>query len=216
MRKESTKATHNIRDLRGPIAGGLIFAVALSDLLYDVLTANDSVLNWTQIALIALAVFTLFADRITEFTVSPTEGIKIKSPPKEAQIQAFQNDLEKLDLISEKESAEDLEALLESSNQIEHGVWTQLIIYRLAMRALLRRQCLQAGMQLSDTPSLDVMLKQLRASGKLGDDLYKRLQQIRHATFAAEWGGGTPPRADEIRYALEHGPELLRELQKAY
>ncbi|MHC4520127.1 MAG: hypothetical protein ACYTAS_16170 [Planctomycetota bacterium] len=204
-----TSGQGNVKDIVGYVAAGCLFTVVVADLIYGVASGREALLTWTQIAFVAFGIFALYAPHITRFTVSPKEGVTI-----EKQVEAFEKDLKNIEAIPHGDGAQELESLLQEASRLDHTLWSQLIMYRLAMRALLRRLCLKQGMPLSDTHSMRSMLGKLLGNGTIPRALHDELERVRDATFPAEWGAGTLPSREELAYVVEHGPDILRQLQR--
>jgi len=108
------------------------------------------------------------------------------------------------------EDSVNLVPLLEGDTDFERG------LYRLTLRAILSRQCERQGFHLGTTPSIRELLRALRETETLPDDLYADLDQLREATFAAEWGTGRRPERSQVQWVLDHAPNLLRALQRLW
>ena len=131
------------------------------------------------------------------------------------QIEAFQGDLKKISALSSPGQSPDFESLMDDATHLKHSVWARLVMYRMVMRALLRRLCVENGMgnQLGDTPSLQRLIGMLKAANIIDRELVDALERIRESTHAAEWGSGIPPTDVDIRYVLNEGTTILKQVQ---
>jgi CheY-like chemotaxis protein len=68
----------NQYDLRSIIAAICLFAVVAADLIYGAVKGREFLFSWLGLLFAALAIIALFFDRITEFTISPQEGVHVK------------------------------------------------------------------------------------------------------------------------------------------
>jgi CheY-like chemotaxis protein len=76
-RMEADMPTAPDRNVPGWISGGCFFAIIFADMVYGGIKGRESLVTWVQILLGALALFSLFSHRITEFAISKT-GVTIK------------------------------------------------------------------------------------------------------------------------------------------
>lgn len=131
------------------------------------------------------------------------------------QIEAFQGDLKKISALSSPGQAPDFESLMADATHLKHNVWARLVMHRMVMRALLRRLCVENGMdeQLGDTPSLQQLIGMLQGADIIGKGLVGALERLRRSTHAAEWGSGIPPTDVDIRYVLNEGTKILKQVQ---
>ena len=132
------------------------------------------------------------------------------------QVEAFQSHLKTIGSISEPGYAPDLQSLIDESTHLRHNVWAQLIVHRMIMRALLRRLCTENGMEdrLTVTHSLTGMLELLANAKVIDRDLFLGLERVRDTTFAAEWGTGSPPTNEAVRFVLNEGVNVLTKVQR--
>jgi hypothetical protein len=192
------------------ISIGILFALAIMDVVYGIVSSQEKALSFPALLLCALAVFLLMSDTVTKLVLSPIKGVTIEN-----KIASLKEDAERLSVISKKSDSKALKAILHGQTNLQYSVWGELVTYRMVMRLIIRRLYEQShgGTILQKTPSLSGMLLGLRESGVLSDSMYAEMERIRDATFVAEWGvGDLPPDAD-IQWVLERGESSLSRLQ---
>ena len=129
-----------------------IYIILILDVMYRFFNRSDVILDWQLIVALALLTFVTFGDRVSELIIGK-EGITLKQS---LDIQVFnaKKDADDLQLINETGNARYIDGLLKRVDSPDRDVWSKLIIYRLALRALTRQICMAEGMCLGDSSSL--------------------------------------------------------------
>jgi len=188
-----------------------IYIILVLDVAYRIFNRSDAILDWQLVAILGLLTFATLGDRISEFIVGK-EGITLKQNI-DSQILEAKQDAESLQLINETGNAKYLDGLLKRVNNPNRDIWSRLIIYRLALRALSRQICKAQGMDLGETTSLTGMIGYMQDKRIVTDQIAHDLNLIKYSTFFFEWGTGHPPTVEEIKQVLSLAPPALKHLE---
>lgn len=188
-----------------------IYIILILDVAYRIFNRSDAILDWQLVAILGLLTFATLGDRISELIIGK-EGITLKQSI-DIQVLEVKKDAEDIQLINETGNAKYIDGLLKRVDSQDRDVWSKLIIYRLALRALTRQICKAQGMELGDSSSLTRMINFMKDKGLITDQLAHDLNFIRHSTFFFEWGTGHPPTTEEIKRVLDITPQVLKYLE---
>jgi len=188
-----------------------VYIILILDVAYRIFNRSDAILDWQLVAILGLLTFATLGDRISEFIVGK-EGITLKQNI-DHQILEAKQDAESLQLINETGNAKYLDGLLKRVNNPNRDIWSRLIIYRLALRALSRQICKAQGMDLGETTSLTEMISYMQGKRIITDQIAHDLNLIKYSTFFFEWGTGRPPTVEEIKQVLSISPPALKHLE---
>ncbi|MBW4459827.1 MAG: hypothetical protein KME47_06245 [Nodosilinea sp. WJT8-NPBG4] len=188
-----------------------VYIILIFDVMYRIFNHSDAILDWQLVSILGLLTFAILGDRISELIIGK-EGITLKQSI-DVQVLQIKKDAEDIQSINETGNTKYIDELLERVNSPDRDVWSKLIIYRLALRALTRQICKVQGMQLGDSPSLTSMINFMKEKSLITDQLAYDLNFIRYITFFFEWGTGHPPTVEEIKRVLDIAPQVLKYLE---
>ena len=155
--------------------------------------------------LVAFIVFVIFIDQIYKFTIG-AKGIVF-----ERRVAA----VARLQTATGRQKLAELDAVLQDFSGHEKDIWSRMILYRISLRALLRRVCSEKkALELNDTTPMVKMIEALQSQGFIAEEFADQLGQIRDGTFFFEWGTGTPPSEATIAKIESAAPRLLKKLAK--
>ena len=147
---------------------------------------------WVDLILLALIVFVVFIDRVAKFTVG-AKGIVFEQR-RIAAVAGLQSG-------SGTDKLAGLTKVLEAFGGQEKDIWSRMIIYRISLRALLRRICEEKNvLDLKETTPMVDMLSALAKKEIITKDFAENLDRVRNTTFFFEWGTGPAPEEEEIQY----------------
>ena len=180
----------------------VIFGLIVADVWYYVLN-RAHFLSWDLLLLVALLVFVSVIEHVSKFTVG-TKGIVFEK--RAAAIVNLRN-------AKGADKVTILEAVLKDFSGQEKDIWANLILYRITLRALLRRICSEkTDFHLQETTPMVDMLNVLLDKGLITENFRGQLEAIRNTTFFFEWGTGDPPTATDIKLVESEAPRLLKKL----
>ncbi|MGB3491339.1 MAG: hypothetical protein WBA57_01330 [Elainellaceae cyanobacterium] len=188
-----------------------VYIILVLDVAYRIFNRSDAILDWQLVAILGLLTFATLGDRISELIVGK-EGITLKQNI-DRQILEVKQDMEDVQLINETGNAKYLDGLLKRVDSQNRDIWSKLIIYRLALRALSRQICQAQGMYLGDATSLTDMIGYMKEKRIITDQIAHDLNFIKYSTFFFEWGTGRPPTVEEIKQVLSITPPALKQLE---
>lgn len=186
-----------------------IMAVLSIDILNSYRKASTGLLSWYDLILCIFLVFIGVGDRIAKLAITMT-GITIQQT-----VKAAVKDVSSLAALKTDTKATHLEEILTSTTGRSKDVWSKMIVYRLAMRILLRRLCGQNGMTLGDATAFVQMLGFVKSHSLLAVDVQAEIEKVRNVSFFFEWGTGSPPSESDIKSVLQIAPKVLHKLAKA-
>src|ERR1700730_4772402 len=181
---------------------GLLITVVLAlDIGHSWISGHRDLVTWCDFALLALIVFVVFIGQISKFTVG-AKGIVF-----EQRLAA----VARLQSTSGKDKLADLNVVLETFSGQEKDIWSRMIVYRISLRALLRRICDEKKvLDLKETTSMVDMLSHLAAKDIIAKDFHDNLDRVRNTTFFFEWGTGLTPEKTAIEYVEKNASKLLK------
>jgi hypothetical protein len=181
--------------------------VITAELAYNAYTGAGHLITWRVPVFAALMLATPVSWRIAKLQFGMVTGLTL-----ETHIAETRKEVEYLESLSTGGGINELEALLEGATGQRPGIWSQLIIYRLALRVLLVRLCRAKGIGVKTAESMVSMLNSLQQKSLIDPDFADKLHQIRDVTYFVEWPGGRRPSNEEIKQVLSQAPALLRRL----
>jgi hypothetical protein len=183
--------------------------LVIGDIIYACTHNGSHLANGPVISLVGVLVFIAVGDRISKFVVN-AKGFSFEQRAREAN-----KELQRIAVLRDNQHNRVIHTILNAATGTGAATWTSLIVYRLALRVLLRQICQTLGMKLDiegrPTPMTD-MLRYLHEHGALSDTVLAKVEQLRDATYFIEWGIGDPPSVVEIENALKIAPPLLQSL----
>jgi hypothetical protein len=99
------------------LGASVLLLIVSVDMGYRIYHSQPDPLTWYDLLLVVLIVFTLLGDRVSKLVLG-LKGISI-----EQQVEAFQDDLKKIEAISSPSQSPNLEELMDESTSLKHNVW---------------------------------------------------------------------------------------------
>ncbi len=157
--------------------------------------------------------FVVFGDKITKLVISPKE-ISIEQTV-EQKVKALKDDIKKIDEFIEKDNpTAKITDIVDDTLEHSRDTWSQLLLIRMTLRRLLRKIADSRGMNYSPTASISTMIHDFHQQGIIDDFLVERMEKIRNATFAVEWGAGESPELKDIKFTLENYAKVFSDLKE--
>lgn len=187
----------------------VIVTVALtSDMVYHSFRRSSDLVGIYDLGIIGVLLFLAAGEKINKFSLNKS-GFSLEQQITQTAIEARE-----LDRFAKGEKLGEFEEFIVNFIGHERDVWSQLIIYRLGIRLLLRSLSQANGISISQMEPLSKMLGALHEKNVLPDDLVIKIERVRNTTFFLEWGSGSAPKADEIAFALKESPSVIQHLQR--
>ena len=186
------------------ITAALIGTVLAADLIFRAWFGKKrDLVSWTDLFLLGMLIFVVFMDEVYKFTV----GLKGSVFERKAKAVAD------LQIATGEQKVASLEAALQEFSGRGKDIWSRMIVYRISLRALLRRLCLEKdAFELNFTTPITDMIEVLLQTGVITTTFAKELNELDDTTFFFESGIGDVPTLAEIKKAEDSVPGLLKKL----
>ena len=185
-------------------AFGLFSVILVASVIHNLWVLETSAINWTDIVLIVLIVFIIGIDKIKKLVISPKDGIIID---------IFDKVTKAINAYVEGTTTKDITEIVKDTIEHRHDIWVQLLIIRMTLRRLLRKIAVAHGIEFSSTVAMSTMTKKFRDEGIIDSLLVDQIDKIRDATFLVEWGDGTSPNLENIKFTLEEYGNVFKSLK---
>jgi hypothetical protein len=155
----------------------LIVLVLAADLIYSgFANKKGELVAWRDLILVAFIIFVIFIDQIYKLTIG-MKGIVF-----EQQKQRF-SAVARLQTAEGSQKLAELDAVLQDFSGKGKDIWSRMIIYRISLRALLRRVCSEKisekTFKLQDTTPMDKMIETLQSENVITKEFADQLDEIR-------------------------------------